>query len=184
MDHEHLQVFAEFLSALSKADAGQEKQAVQDLTQLAVRTHMWGHIHAEILRIRARLYYQSGFIFLALVDLQSCLRLGNFYRRDRGDLLLLLANCYAELRRPKLVATTLRRAYFIRHISARSALKSLHNFGVRCNLPGESHLEFRYLCLVVHNEAIASNWIFCNALINRGCWLGNEGHYGLAEDDF
>jgi tetratricopeptide (TPR) repeat protein len=184
MDQEHLQVFAEFLSALSKANAGQEKQAIQDLTQLAVRTHMWGHIHAEVLRIRARLYYQSGFIFLALVDLQNCLRFGKFYRRERGELLLLLANCCAELRRPKLVARILRQACTLGSISARSALKTLHNFGVRCNLRGEAQLGFKYFCLVVQNEGTASNWIFCNALINRGCWLGHEGHYGLAEDDF
>ncbi|MEZ6034010.1 MAG: tetratricopeptide repeat protein [Planctomycetaceae bacterium] len=37
---------------------------------------------------------------------------------------------------------------------------------------------------MVQNENLASAWIFCNALINRGCKFGSEAYYGLAEDDF
>lgn len=184
MDLQQLQIVTEFQSALKTAEAGDEKQAIRDLTTLAVRTRQMGHVHADVLCARARLLYQNGAVFSALLDLQHSLRIGKFSRRERGELLLLLANCCAELRRPKLVARILRQACTLGSISARSALKTLHNFGVRCNLRGEALLGFKYFCLIVQNEGIASNWIFCNALINRGCWLGHEGHYGLAEDDF
>lgn len=184
MDLQQLQIITEFRSALNAADAGDEQQAIRHLTTLTVRTRQMGHFHAEVLCARGRLLYQNGAVFLALLDLQHCLRIGQFSRRERGELLLLLANCCAELRRPKLVARILRQACTLGSIPARSALKTLHNFGVRCNLRGEAQLGFKYFCLVVQNEGIASNWIFCNALINRGCWLGHEGHYELAEDDF
>lgn len=184
MDLQQFQIVTEFQSALSAAENGHEKQAIRDLTRLAARTRSMGHTHAEILRARARLLYQNGEVVSAILDLQHCLRIGQFSRRERGDLLLLLANCCAELKRPKLVARILRQACTVGCISASSALRTLHNFGVRCNLRGESQLGFKYFCLVAQNEAIASNWIFCNALINRGCWFGSEGHYGLAEDDF
>lgn len=184
MDLQQFQIVTRFRSALQTAEAGDEQQAIRDLTKLTVQTRHMGHVHAEVLWARARLLYQNSDVFSALLDLQHCLRIGQFSRRERGELLLLLANCCAELRRPKLVARILRQACTLGHISARSALKTLHNFGVRCNLQGEAQLGFKYFCLVVQNEEIASNWIFCNALINRGCWLGSEGHYGLAEDDF
>lgn len=184
MDLQQLQIVTEFQSALKTAEAGDEKQAIRDLTKLAVRTRKMGHVHAEVLWARARLSYQNGDVFSAVLDLQHCLRIGQFSRRERGELLLLLADCCAELRRPKLVARILRQACSLGRISASSALKTLHNLGVRCNLRGDSQLGFKYFCVVVQNEAIATNWIFCNALINRGCWLGHEGHHGLAEDDF
>ncbi len=184
MDLQQLQIVTEFQSALKTAEAGDDQQAIRHWTKLAVQTRQMGRVHAEVLWARARLSYQNGHVFSALLDLQHCLRIGQFSRRERGELLLLLADCCAELRRPKLVARILRQACTLGSISARSALKTLHNLGVRCNLRGDSQLGFKYFCVVVQNEAIASNWIFCNALINRGCWLGHGGHYGLAEDDF
>jgi hypothetical protein len=69
-----------------------------------------GHVHAEILWARARLFYVNGDTFSASMNLQHCLKIGQFNKRERSELLLLLANCCAELRRPKLVARILRQA--------------------------------------------------------------------------
>ncbi len=184
MDLQHWKIVTDFRRALRAAEAGNEKQAIQELTRLSVRTRTMGRTHAKILRAKARLLYQYGSPSRALVDSCRCLRMGHLTRRERGDLLLLIANCGEELRRPKLVNDSLRQACRLGRISARTAFTTLHNFGVRCNLRGESNLGFEYFNFVVQNENIASTWVFCNALINRGCWFGSEEYYGLAEDDF
>lgn len=133
---------------------------------------------------RAQLMYLEGQPQEAIRVLKSVLQMPTASARQRGDAWVQLAHCFEELRQPSLTVEALDNAVQLDRLSASIAVKSMHNFGVRCNLRGESTAAFEYFCAVVKRESSSGPWIFSNALVNRGCYLADLGHYGLAEDDF
>ena len=87
-----------------------------------------------------------------------------------------LANCYEELGAPSAVIDAMEEATRLGLIAADEVAQTIHNFGVRCNLRGQPEKGFVYFDAVCRQEAVADPDIFCNAMINRGCYLGDMGH--------
>ena len=133
---------------------------------------------------RGQLLFLEGRPQDAIRDLKSVLRMPTASAHQRGDALVQLANCFEELRQPSLTVEALDKAVQLGQLGASDAVKSMHNFGVRCNLRGESATAFEYFCAVIKREASSGPWVFSNALVNRGCQLADLGQYNLAEDDF
>ena len=133
---------------------------------------------------RGQLLFLEGRPQDAIRDLKSVVRIPTASAQQRGDAWVQLANCFEELLQPSLTVEAMDKAVQLGQLSASDAVKSMHNFGVRCNLRGESATAFEYFCAVVQREESSEPWIFSNALVNRGCNLADLGHYELAEDDF
>ena len=138
----------------------------------------------EAFLLQGQLLFLEGRPQDAIRDLKSVLRMPTAIAQQRGDALVQLANCFEELRQPSLTVEALDKAVQLGQLSASDAVKSMHNFGVRCNLRGESEKAFEYFCAVIKREASSGPWVFSNALVNRGCCLADLGQYELAEDDF
>jgi len=133
---------------------------------------------------RGQLLFLEGRPQDAIRDLKSVVRMPTTSAQQRGDAWVQLANCFEELLQPSLTVEALDKAVQLDQLSASDAVKSMHNFGVRCNLRSESAKAFEYFCAVVQREASSGPWVFSNALVNRGCCLADLGQYELAEDDF
>lgn len=176
--------FIEIQAAVSLAEDGREKEAITRLTRALDRGVFDATSISVATLLRGELRYLHGEPEKAITDLNAVARSLSAKVSQRGAALLAMANCYEELGNPSAVIAAMEKAVRLGFVSGNAVARTIHNFGVRCNLRGQPEKGFVYFDSVCRKEAVAAPGIFCNAVINRGCYLGDLGHYGLAEDDF
>jgi tetratricopeptide (TPR) repeat protein len=171
-------------TAISLSRNGRDADALRMLSIAIDNSHLSDELRIRALLQRAKVWYLEGRPQHAIADLECVIQSEFACASQRGAAYLTLADCYEETGNPKAVVDALLNATRLRSVSGAQAAATMHNFGVRCNLRGQPEKGFVYFDAVCRKEAVAASGIFFNAVINRGCYLGDLGYYGLAEDDF
>jgi tetratricopeptide (TPR) repeat protein len=171
-------------AAISFSRNGRDADALRVLSTAIDNGHLSDKLRIMALLRRGKLWYLEGRPQQAIADLECVIQSELASASQRGAAYLALADCHEEFGNPEAVVDALSNATRLRPVSGPQAAATMHNFGVRCNLRGQPEKGFVYFAAVSRREAVAAPGIFCNAVINRGCYLGDLGHYGLAEDDF
>lgn len=129
---------------------------------------------------RGQLHYNEGRTKEAVEDFSGVLKTDNLPIELAAAALEGRWKCYEELGDAAAVIRDMLMAINIERLSARDAAVSLHNYGVRQNIRGNTRLAAEYFDAAIRLGE-PDQWVVANALGNRGCHFAEVHDYATAD---
>jgi tetratricopeptide (TPR) repeat protein len=168
------------LTLASRLGSDHEDDAALEALNRAMATG--GRTPQQTARIRigrGQLHYNEGRTTEAVADFSGVLSFENLPIELAAAALEGRWKCNEELGNAAAVIHDMLTAIEIGKLSARNAAVSLHNYGVRKNMRGNTRLAAEYFDAVIRLGE-PDQWVVANALGNRGCHFADISDYDTA----